>query len=1062
MITQEPTNTDNGVAISPAITVELRDALNNLVTGATDTVTVSIGTDPSAGSGTLAGTLNVNAVNGVATFNDLSLDEVASGYTLNFSSGTLSAATSASFDINQAPATQLAITQEPTNTIAGESINPAITVELRDANNNLVSNATDTVTLAVATDPSSGAASLGGTLSVAAVNGIATFSDITLDKAFSGYTLQATSGALTAATTNSFNITPAAKAQLAFNTQPSEVEYNSAIAPAISVEIQDAFGNKTTDTDTITLAINNNPEGATLGGTLSVAASAGEASFNDISLDAVGTGYTLDASAAGLSTSTSDPFDVIATATQIIITQNPSTTSTGDALSPSIIAEIRDSQNNLVLGATNSVTVGFNSDPSGGSATLSGTKTISASNGIANFSDLSIDIANNNYDLILSSPGLSNAISDPFNVIPNVPVVTINSPANVNSNNVSTYSISGTCSEDSRPVNINIGAISATPNCSSGVYDTGPLDLSSVTDSSNLSITADHSDGTYDATQATVNIIKDTISPNLSTNSIPPDTYINNEFINITVNFDEAVNISGIPRIQLNFDSQSSASLYANYISGSGSSSLVFQYTISNGDADPDGINLNSTIDLNGGTITDDSNNDANLNIATTYFLAVTIDSSVPSITSFIEPVDATYSENVGILFQVNFNEAVNITGVPRISINLGGSSVYANYKTGSGTSGLEFEYVVQAGDSDLNGINLNLTSIELNTGSIKGLDGDDAVLDFSIHLNDLSGVIVDTGSGISPPNQVTSLSTAPTTSNSELALSWAIPNDNGTPIVSYAVQYRELGESTWLNAPTPTNNFTTVTGLTTGIQYEFRVAANNGLLGPFSAISTAEIFDVMSLNPIAWLDATNINGDGTSPPNGTKIDTWIDLTGAATNATELDPAKQPVIEYNIQNGLPSVRFADHDVGLEGTFSRSNGENLTFIIVAQFDNGYSDRCLFEFRGPSNSRGFFIDRRYASNNNYNPALTKGSMQLWRIQDDGNNAIITENSSTTIYNGSIQFGTDFIGDGDYVLGDDTTGNNRMFGYISEFLIFDKALTAQEISSLETYLKNKWGTP
>ena len=85
-----------------------------------------------------------------------------------------------------------------------------------------------------------------------------------------------------------------------------------------------------------------------------------------------------------------------------------------------------------------------------------------------------------------------------------------------------------------------------------------------------------------------------------------------------------------------------------------------------------------------------------------------------------------------------------------------------------------------------------------------------------------------------------------------------------------------------------------------------------------------------------------------------------------------------------------------------------------------------------------------------------------MQLWRIQDDGNNAIITENSSTTIYNGSIQFGTDFIGDGDYVLGDDTTGNNRMFGYISEFLIFDKALTAQEISSLETYLKNKWGTP
>ena len=138
------------------------------------------------------------------------------------------------------------------------------------------------------------------------------------------------------------------------------------------------------------------------------------------------------------------------------------------------------------------------------------------------------------------------------------------------------------------------------------------------------------------------------------------------------------------------------------------------------------------------------------------------------------------------------------------------------------------------------------------------------------------------------------------------------------------------------------------------------------------------------------------------------------------------------------------------------------GEDLTFIVIGQFDNGYSDKCLFEFKGPGSERGFFIDRRYASNTNYSPGLTKGSLQMWRIEDNGATASVTENTSTNVFNGGTVFGTDFIGTGTYVLGDDATGGNRMYGYISEFLVFDKALSPSEISAIETYLKNKWGTP
>ncbi len=93
----QPTNATANQAISPAIQVEVRDASGALVTTATDAVTLSIGTNP--GTGTLSGTLTVNAVAGVATFSGLSIDKAGIGYTLAAASGSLTSATSAVFDV---------------------------------------------------------------------------------------------------------------------------------------------------------------------------------------------------------------------------------------------------------------------------------------------------------------------------------------------------------------------------------------------------------------------------------------------------------------------------------------------------------------------------------------------------------------------------------------------------------------------------------------------------------------------------------------------------------------------------------------------------------------------------------------------------------------------------------------------------------------------------------------------------------------------------------------------------------------------------------------------------
>jgi len=153
----------------------------------------------------LSGTLTVAAVSGVATFSTISIDKVGTGYTLDATASGLTTATSNSFDITLGSATQLAFSVEPSNTVATASISPAIEVQVHDAGGNLISAATDSITLAIGTNPSSG--TLSGTLVVAAVSGEATFSDISIDNTGTGYTLTANAGGLTGATSASFNIT---------------------------------------------------------------------------------------------------------------------------------------------------------------------------------------------------------------------------------------------------------------------------------------------------------------------------------------------------------------------------------------------------------------------------------------------------------------------------------------------------------------------------------------------------------------------------------------------------------------------------------------------------------------------------------------------------------------------------------------------------------------------------------------------------------------------------------------------------------------------------------------
>jgi hypothetical protein len=96
---QQPTNTRVNAIITPPVTVLVQDAFGNTVTSATNVVNIAIGTNPSGG--TLSGTTSVTVSGGIATFSNLSINKVGNGYTLVATSGTLTSATSASFNIRR-------------------------------------------------------------------------------------------------------------------------------------------------------------------------------------------------------------------------------------------------------------------------------------------------------------------------------------------------------------------------------------------------------------------------------------------------------------------------------------------------------------------------------------------------------------------------------------------------------------------------------------------------------------------------------------------------------------------------------------------------------------------------------------------------------------------------------------------------------------------------------------------------------------------------------------------------------------------------------------------------
>lgn len=106
----------------------------------------------------------------------------------------------------------------------------------------------------------------------------------------------------------------------------------------------------------------------------------------------------------------------------------------------------------------------------------------------------------------------------------------------------------------------------------------------------------------------------------------------------------------------------------------------------------------------------------------------------------------------------------------------------------------------------------------------------------------------------ISPPSQVTGLSA--TSGDTQVGLTWTAPAANGATITDYVVQYKASSSGTWLTFADGTSATTsaTVTGLTNGTAYDFRVAATN-------SAGTGSYSSTVSSTPAAPVLITQVSG---------------------------------------------------------------------------------------------------------------------------------------------------------------------------------------------------------
>ena len=290
--------------------------------------------------------------------------------------------------------------------VAGSSV--TITAQLADAGNNSISAAGKVVTWS-----SAGGGSLASPTSITDASGIATVVFTTSATAGTVHTVTGTDADNVTGTSSDITTIAGSASKVVFVQQPSDATAGATISPSVTVQLQDTNGNNISTSGILIEMALSSGTGTLNGTTLKSTDAGGLATFNDLSIDLAGS-KNLTASSGGLTSAVSNAFAISAgTAAKVVFVQQPSDTTAGDTISPSVTVQLQDINDNNVSNSGVPITMALSS----GTGVLSGTSPQTTdAGGLATFSDLSINLTGAK-NLTASSAGLTSAVSNTFTII---------------------------------------------------------------------------------------------------------------------------------------------------------------------------------------------------------------------------------------------------------------------------------------------------------------------------------------------------------------------------------------------------------------------------------------------------------------------------------------------------------------------------------------------------------------------------------------------------------------------------------------------------------------------
>ncbi|MGG6230905.1 T9SS type A sorting domain-containing protein [Tenacibaculum sp. SDUM215027] len=495
---------------------------------------------------------------------------------------------------------------------------------------------------------------------------------------------------------------------------------------------------------------------------------------------------------------------------------------------------------------------------------------------------------------------------------------------------------------------------------------------------------------TLNSVGSTTGVLVDAVAPTITNVSVPANgTYSAGQNLDFTVNFNENITVNttgGTPQIAITIGA---TTRQATYLSGSGTSALLFRYTIQAGDSDTDGITV-GTLATNGGTLKDAVNNDADLILnsvgATT---AVLVDAVAPTVTSVNVPANATYITGQNLDFTVNFNENISVNtagGTPQIAIIIGATTRQAAYQSGSGTSALFFRYTVQSGDLDTDGITVG--TLAANGGTLK----DSASNDANLTLNSVgvtTGVLV----GIQ-----TYTWTGTTNNDWDTASNWdsnSLPSTNADIIIPSGItNYPTITSPVTVNSITINSGASLIatSSVTASVTYKRNIADTNWhLVAPPLSGETQE--DIISNHTFASGSGSNI-GIGSYTNNGASP--WTYATPISTGSTI------PGYGFSIKLANPG------DVSITGNLVTTNygvpistGTRTNYNLLGNPYTNYINSATLAGSNPViNNATFWLwdGTKYITHNNVNPIEIAPSQGFFVEANSNSNVIFfTSNQS-----------------------------------------------------------------